>query len=413
MILIFLGILVPLIVNSAEKEPVFDIRNSLELSADPILGDQVPQSWGLAFNEEQELLQNALADVYPLLDKYAPKVICENDILNCEHSQLMKMWKSGNDIRWAARNLVYYVLHPQKGGEFLTQNFSGLSAEDDPFFKFPVPGTESQFFGNKKGTIRVLLTQRFVKTIELFEYLKQKGAPQEVLAGLRSYHRSLLAHEIFHAYRYRFAPLMDFIEFPVDYQHEPKIIVPSHLQNHLPKVSYRLVQFDQEEKIEHERRAFIYYRGFVDAKSSLRAADYIDNLIQSQPHLFEKGGRFEFLSNDMSVSFTNRYLREEAQYKDHLGFTPGGNKVYFGQTKPFRIVDELVSMRKELEQNPPANQVEAMIYQPKFGRLNELWTDFATGPVADFLKESHMPCLQSVHDRQTKEESLIRNILFQ
>lgn len=257
-----------------------------------------------------------------------------------------------------SQKVVYNVDHEWIG---ITKTYMGFSAEDDPKYQYP----DRTFFhphNKPEGTIKVNFTEKFVQAAEfLLAYAKDHNySPQDRSTAL-NFVRSIVAHEILHAWQYHTKPVPDF-ERNIDL-----------LKDH----EYLLIK-GHRKKIDYEKDAMRLVIGFFKTGELESLAASIKIYMEKNPEIFEPGGKYSLLHSSRKNPFVERYLLEFAQ--EVRQFETGAFGItwimtYEGQIRPVEIAYEARKLKADTRKSAGEKAEEAKKLKAELEKFtqNDFW----------------------------------------
>ncbi|UVT22066.1 MAG: hypothetical protein H8K03_09330 [Nitrospira sp.] len=322
----------------------------------------VPDPDVLPIEEEKLLLEEALKDSFAHLP---------------QHLQII------------AEQTVYVINHSR---ETVTKHYMGWSAEDDTEYRL---GDKSFFKPSldprdpRNGSIKVNLSQKFMKTIAIGKILGKKDT--RVLLGMRLLVRSILAHELLHAYQYSTNPVQA-LSNPIPPSNDCRTNCPEGL------CDLKLIE-GTKRKIEYERAAIALQRSYVAAVEYEAFANALDEYEHTVPDKFEKGSLWWLVSGRHETSLSNYYLRQYVKEREKgREFGELLRIVYEGQYIPPVLVYEIKSLNDQIEMGNVLVNERA---KERLARILSEWKSFCEDGTI-ILKsrlQDPLPYLASVNQR--------------
>lgn len=277
----------------------------------------LPDSDVLSVEEEKRLLLEALKDSY----QYLPV-----------------------NLQIIGGQVTYVINHTRQP---VTKYYMGWSAEDDTDYRLG----DRAFFNPsldvtdpKNGTIKVNLSQKFIKTIAIGQFLGKND--ELVLLGMKLLARSIIAHELLHAFQYSTNPVRA-LSNPIPPSTDSRNNCPEGL------CDLELLQ-ETKRKIEYERVAVALQRSYVVPEAYEAFAKALEKYEGEVPEQFKKGAVWWLVSGKHETSVSQYYLR------DYVRERRKGNQfsellriVYEGQYIPPMLVYEIKSLNDALERGDP------------------------------------------------------------
>lgn len=316
----------------------------------------------ISLDEEKRLLRDALLDAYPHLPP---------------------------NLQSIAYKAAYFINHNWVA---VTKVYMGWSAEDDPDYK---PG-DKRFYdpslgidNPNNGTIKVVFTQKFMKTLAMGELLGKTD--QSLLEGARLFARAIIAHELLHAWQYHTQPVSALTTVINKTALGNAINCPNGL------CDTKLLE-QHKKKIEYERDAFELERKYVNPELFNRFANALDKYEVENPELFKKGGMWFLLSGKNQSPLNEYYFREKAKNKN-LGREFGrlAKLTYEGQIVPPQLVYDLKRVNDSIE----SSDTSKMAQKETFDKILNKWTVFCEPESTQLLKRivGPLPYLKAVNER--------------
>lgn len=274
----------------------------------------------------------------------------------------------------------------------ITKNFSGLSAEDDSYWR----ELDRNFFHSEQdpeGTIRTTFTEKFIQVLDLADLL-DKNTPR-VLQGAHVYADYVIVHELTHSYQYLTAPVRD-------------------LRRHgglKDGLADPIILAEHKQKIEYELDASEAHKTFLrnlpgtpveDLRTAIRA--FTEYAKTNSDDIEGPEARHALLNLNKSNSVVGRYFtatlkvwsEDPSQFRS---FDQTGHIIYYGQIVPPEIVIKLKKINDDLE-NGKVNQRHIGLLRDYVSELQEEWLVFMKpSPLTTILKRTVAPYLPQVEER--------------
>jgi len=222
-----------------------------------------------------------------------------------------------------------------------TKNFLGWSAEDDGIYKYP----NTEYYHsllNSKGLIRTNYTEKLLQILHFGDKLGGNAKQGALVIA-----RSIIIHELTHAYQYNKAPTQDIAHAIV---HEPSLLIDGLVDRQLLK--------QNKIKIEYEHDAFAAQRASLDPNAIEFFIVATQEFLSENNDFLMTGQGFNLLSKEsLGINFEN-YL-EGIISSISLGrkFSLNNEKLYNAQVVPPEIVLELVEINESLNGNSPSREI--------------------------------------------------------
>lgn len=315
-------------------------------------GNQKPSVDARSREEDQRIINIVVLDTYSTLPKYLKDI---------------------------ATQVTYYVDHKTE----ITKVYMGYASEDDEQYVYP----DKTFFNpdtNPNGTIKLNFTEKFVQACDfLVNIIKNNPNNKTLVAAARSWYRSVVAHELLHAYQYHTNPALDFE------RNESWIGQKNTIEGKL--ITFEDVVKGQRAKTEYERAAYeltMSYQTLVGIETLAQATAVY--MIEHSDQ-FKDNGKYSLLNDKLKNPFLGRYMIEIGGDIKTYSITkqPGVTWImtYEGPTRPMEI---LLQMRKidqdtQMSQDAKAQQIAKLDQELVRFEKDDFWKSVVTTKLAPFL----------------------------
>ena len=345
--------------QSISKDGIVVIRNINPGQTDA--PDQLTEA------REREILQAAIADTYNFLS---------------DSPQLQEI------VRGGLHFVVNHTWDP------ITKKYFGWGPEDDPEYKYP----DKNFCNaaTPEGTIKINLSQKFMKTLDLGLKLGEeyKETDPEIMEGVKSFYRTIIAHELLHTYQWHTYPVAALSMFPESCTTNNGLCDQEMIKGTRLKIKYEEDAFAQNKKIAEP-----------DADKIIKFANAIDKYESEHPEEFNpENGQYRILSSTSKFSpVVKRLVKLANDAKSDNRALTGTTKIsYYGEYRPCELNWELMNIVMSGPAPYDRTKVESIVSE---------WNEYMNNP--DYPDESKALLITFPYLKPVKEgfEKLYNNTI--
>ena len=282
----------------------------------------------LTETREKEILQAAVADTYEFLSD-AP--------------QLQEI------IRGGLHFVVNHTWSP-------TKKYFGWGPEDDPEYTYP----DKNFCNasTPEGTIKINLSQKFMKTLDLGLKLGEKDP--DVMDGVKNFYRVIIAHELLHTHQWNTYPVAALSMFPKSCFDNNGLCDQEMIKGTKLKIKY-------------EEEAFAQNRRLTDPDKIIKFANAIKEYEIEHPEEFSDEGQYRLLSSSSKLSpLVNKLMKFANDARNEEKEITGVTKIdYYGEYRPCELIWELMNVVMNGQSPYSKTKVEAILSE---------WDEYMNNP---------------------------------